>query len=80
LGTGPGRYPEIGRYAAFAQVGFEMVAPVGLGVWLDVRYDTLPWLTAIGALVGFTGGLVHIFALLKRFEGNGPKGPIDKVK
>jgi F0F1-type ATP synthase assembly protein I len=75
LSTGPGRYPEIGRYAAFAQVGFEMVAPVALGVWLDLRYDLLPWLTAVGALLGFGGGLLHIFVLLKQFEKENSNGP-----
>jgi len=65
----------MGRYAAFAQVGFEMVVPVGLGVWLDHKFDTLPWLTAVGAVLGLVGGLTHIFVLLKRFENGGPTGP-----
>jgi F0F1-type ATP synthase assembly protein I len=45
-----------------------MVAPAAVGLWIDYHYDTLPWGTAIGAGLGFVGGFVHIFALLKRFE------------
>lgn len=70
----------MGRYAAFAQVGFEMVVPVALGVWLDLRFGTLPWLTASGAFLGFAGGLTHIFVLLKRFESDGPSGPKQGAK
>ena len=37
----------------FVQVGFEMVAPIGLGVWLDGVYATTPWLTLGGIALGF---------------------------
>jgi F0F1-type ATP synthase assembly protein I len=55
---------------AFAQVGMEMVAPAAIGLFIDYRWNLLPWGTAIGAVVGFIGGFAHIFALLKRFEDN----------
>jgi len=55
---------------ALAQVGMEMVAPVAIGLFIDYRWDSLPWGTAIGAAVGFIGGFAHIFALLNRFEDN----------
>lgn len=68
MGSGSQRSAEIARYAAFAQIGFEMAAPIALGVWLDIRHGWLPWGTAIGTVVGFVGGLLHVFALLRRFE------------
>lgn len=52
-----------------------MVAPAALGLWIDTRYDTLPWATATGAVLGFVGGFVHIFALLKRFEQSDARRP-----
>ena len=33
----------------------------GLGVWLDKRFDTSPWLTLLGAIIGMTGGFVSFF-------------------
>jgi hypothetical protein len=48
---------------ALSQVGFEMAAPIGLGVWADVSFHTLPWLTVAGAVLGFVGGLIHLVRL-----------------
>jgi F0F1-type ATP synthase assembly protein I len=33
----------------------------GLGVWLDKKFDTSPWLTLLGALIGMTGGFISFF-------------------
>ncbi len=33
----------------------------GLGVWLDGKFGTSPWLTLLGALIGMTGGFVSFF-------------------
>ena len=80
MSKGPNRYPEMGRYAAFAQVGLEMVAPVAVGVWVDLHFDIMPWCTAVGAFLGFTGGLLHIFVMLKQFENDRPNGPEQGAK
>ncbi len=32
-----------------------------LGVWLDRKFATSPWLTLAGALVGMTGGFISFF-------------------
>jgi F0F1-type ATP synthase assembly protein I len=33
----------------------------GLGVWLDKKFDTSPWLTLLGAALGMTGGFISFF-------------------
>ncbi len=32
-----------------------------LGVWLDKRWNTSPWLTLLGAVLGMTGGFISFF-------------------
>jgi hypothetical protein len=56
----------LGYYHSLAQVGLEMVAPIGIGAWLDYMLGWRPWLTVAGAVVGFVGGLAHLLALLNR--------------
>ncbi|MGE3316563.1 MAG: AtpZ/AtpI family protein [Planctomycetaceae bacterium] len=34
-------------------VSLQMVLPAALGYWLDGRWETEPWLLAIGAVLGF---------------------------
>jgi F0F1-type ATP synthase assembly protein I len=57
---------EWGRYAAYAQLGTEMVAPIGLGVLADYYFHTLPWLTVGGAVLGLLGGFYHLYKLEQR--------------
>ena len=33
----------------------------GVGVWLDRRFGTSPWLTLLGMLFGMTGGFISFF-------------------
>jgi F0F1-type ATP synthase assembly protein I len=33
----------------------------GLGIWLDRKLDTAPWLTLAGVIVGMTGGFISFF-------------------
>jgi F0F1-type ATP synthase assembly protein I len=54
---------EVGRLFAIGQVGIEMVVPIGVGVALDFWWGTLPWGTVVGAVLGFTLGLVHLVRL-----------------
>jgi F0F1-type ATP synthase assembly protein I len=59
---------EVGRYAALAQVGMEMVAPMVIGVLLDSYFGWTPWATVTGFVIGFVGGFIHLLVMLKRFE------------
>jgi F0F1-type ATP synthase assembly protein I len=33
----------------------------GLGIWLDRKLDTSPWLTLLGVAFGMTGGFISFF-------------------
>jgi F0F1-type ATP synthase assembly protein I len=55
-------------------ISIEMVAPAGLGYWLDKRWGTGPWVLAVGAVLGFLLALWHLLALAKR-GGPGSSGP-----
>ena len=57
---------RLGWYYALAQVGFEMVAPIALGLWLDSVFDSRPWLVVIGAVLGLAVGFLHLVALLNQ--------------
>ena len=66
---------EMGRYFALAQVGVEMVVPIVIGVGLDSYLGTSPWGVVIGTVLGFSGGLIHLLAMLKRFDDPRPGPP-----
>jgi F0F1-type ATP synthase assembly protein I len=57
---------ELGFYYALAQVGLEMVAPIGLGLVLDHYLDWGPWGVIAGAVIGLFGGLAHLVSILNR--------------
>ncbi len=59
---------ELGYYFALAQVGLEMVAPLGIGIALDAYFGWKPWATVIGAIFGFTGGLLHLILMVKQHD------------
>lgn len=44
-------------------VSLEMVLPAALGYWLDGTFGTEPWLTIVGAVLGFGIGLRHLLEL-----------------
>jgi F0F1-type ATP synthase assembly protein I len=33
----------------------------GLGIWLDRKLETTPWLTLVGVVLGMTGGFISFF-------------------
>jgi F0F1-type ATP synthase assembly protein I len=59
---------EMGFYASLAQIGLEMAAPAGIGLWLDHRFDWHPWGVIVGAVLGFLGGMLHLLQLLNRHQ------------
>jgi len=59
---------EMGRLVALAQVGAEMVVPIALGVAVDHYWGWSPWGVVVGTVLGFAGGLLHLLAMLRRFD------------
>jgi F0F1-type ATP synthase assembly protein I len=57
---------ELGRYFALAQVGLEMVVPIGLGLLLDDWLAWRPWGVIGGAVLGLMVGLIHLASLSQR--------------
>jgi F0F1-type ATP synthase assembly protein I len=55
-------------------IAVEMALPAALGVYLDQRWGTGPWLLAVGAVFGFLAALWHLLALAKR-AGPRSSGP-----
>ncbi|QDV16114.1 Putative F0F1-ATPase subunit (ATPase_gene1) [Gimesia panareensis] len=49
-------------------VSLEMALPAFLGHWLDEKWNTSPWLTAVGALLGFACGMAHLLQMAKEAE------------
>jgi ATP synthase protein I len=72
---GPPNSKDHGYYFALAQVGLEMVIPVGLGMLLDNSLGWSPWATAGGAIFGLAGGLTHLVWMLNRRENSGSSRP-----
>jgi len=67
----PGGTPdpsEFGKYLVFAQVGFEMVVPIVLGLLADNHWETRPWGVVAGVVLGLAGGLWHLVYLAKKFD------------
>jgi F0F1-type ATP synthase assembly protein I len=59
---------ETGTYFAMAQVGFEMVGCIILGLVLDYYLNWQPWGIIGGTLLGFGGGLYHLVILANKQE------------
>lgn len=57
---------DLGYYFALAQVGLEMVAPIGIGIVLDYYLSWTPWATVGGAVLGLVGGIAHLIAISNR--------------
>jgi F0F1-type ATP synthase assembly protein I len=57
---------EFGRYLALANVGLEMVVPIGVGLALDHYLDWSPWGAAAGAVLGLTFGLYHLITMANK--------------
>ncbi len=61
---------DMRRYMTLSQVGLEMVAPIGAGLALDHYLGWLPWGTVVGAVLGFSVGLVHLIWVVSKDDGD----------
>ncbi len=63
---------KLAQYAALSQVGLEMVAPIGIGAWVDHWRDWGPWCTIAGAILGLVGGVAHLIQILNARSSSKP--------
>ena len=65
-----------GEYLKYLNLGFEFLCaigmPTGLGIWLDLRWKTLPLLTLLGLALGFATGFWLIYGQL--YNGKNRRG------
>jgi len=59
---------ETSRLFAMGQVGLEMVAPIGLGLYLDNRYGWTPWGVSVGTVIGLVGGIGHLVLMARQMD------------
>jgi len=71
VSTGRPDPKDLGRHFLLAQVGLEMVAPLGLGIALDYYFHWTPWGAIGGALFGLVGGMAHLIALVSQRKEDG---------
>ena len=64
---------ELGFYFSLAQVGMEMVVPIGVGLALDHYLGWRPWGAIGGTVFGFVGGLFHLLQLVNRHDAEQDK-------
>jgi ATP synthase protein I len=58
---------ELAYYSSLGfQVALSIVIGLGLGVWIDRRYDTAPWAIFIGLLLGIAAGFRNIALAIKK--------------
>jgi F0F1-type ATP synthase assembly protein I len=69
---------DVRRYMSLSQVGLEMVAPIGLGLALDLWLGWLPWGVIVGAVLGFSVGLIHLYVVVSKDDSDSPQ-PKDPV-
>lgn len=64
-GAGGGGPSAMAKAYQYVGASTTLVAAVGvftwIGVWLDRKFDTSPWLTLAGAVCGMTGGFISFF-------------------
>lgn len=78
----PGDPRDVRRYFAYSQIGLEMVAPLVVGLLLDLWLHWLPWGTLTGVVLGLSVSMVHLVYLVNKDDadssppgrGNGERG------
>lgn len=67
--TGLGSFRE---YSPYLTLGFQLAAAVVvfllIGVWLDDRWNTSPWLKLTGLFLGTVGGFIKFFTTVSRLS------------
>ncbi len=60
-------YKELAYFSSLGiSVAFAIFIGLGIGVWLDRKFDTSPWLTLIFLVFGIIAGFRNIARVIKR--------------
>jgi len=57
--------------AAGVQLAASVVAGLFIGDYIDKKAGTGPWITVAGLALGFAGGLINMFRIVKTITRNG---------
>ncbi len=71
----PRNSKELGFQFSLAQIGLEMVTPMGVGIALDYFLNWRPWGTIGGLGVGVICSMTHLILLVNRHESETSKPP-----
>ncbi len=70
------RNPDLLRYSSLGlEMGAAIVIGLLIGLWLDRRFGTSPWLTIVFLLLGIAAGFKNLFKLIVEEERKDRKGP-----
>ncbi len=62
----------IGQLAKLSIMGIEMVVStfigLAIGIYLDNKFETAPWLTIVFLIIGIIAGFRNIFREIKKLE------------
>jgi F0F1-type ATP synthase assembly protein I len=75
VSSGPPNPREFCTYVELAQVGMEMVVPLGVGLALDHYLHWSPWGVVTGAILGLVAGIGHLVSILNRHDPSGRSPP-----
>lgn len=48
------------------EVGLSIFIGLGIGVWLDRRFDTFPWLAIVFMVLGVVAGFLNFYRFVKK--------------
>lgn len=65
--------PENRQYIQYVSLGVEIAAalsiPILAGYWIDRRWDTMPWFTFLGILIGVATMLIIMIRVARNVSG-----------
>lgn len=60
-------FKELWYYSSLSfSIALAIVIGLGIGYWLDTRYDTSPWLTLVFLVLGIIAGFRNIYLAMKK--------------
>ncbi len=68
-GTDPGAKHISGVYQGSVEAVLALLIAMGIGYWLDERYDTDPWLLMTGVVLGFAAMVLRIWRMRALVDG-----------